>query len=141
MSGSELAAVEALLMRVLPDPMGFAERVVGELAGRLATPQPTGGATVVDAEPLAVDDALADHWLLLAGALGACACWGRDPGCPSCAGDGGPGWERPDPALYAEFVAPAVRRMRAGPARPDLPLDGPHPTGAAPDQPTMGGRE
>ncbi|HEY3002746.1 MAG TPA: hypothetical protein VGJ44_10395, partial [Kribbellaceae bacterium] len=132
------------LRRVLPDPMGFVERVVGELAGRLSTPQPTGGPAViatVDAESLAVDEALADHWLLLAGALGACACWGRDPGCPSCAGKGGPGWEGPDPALYAEFVVPAVRRMRAGPAEPDTHLDGPPPSGAAPDHPTLGGQE
>lgn len=44
---SELAVVEELLIRVLPDPMGFAERILGELMERLATPAPSGRPTVL----------------------------------------------------------------------------------------------
>ncbi|GAA2219664.1 hypothetical protein GCM10009850_121150 [Nonomuraea monospora] len=117
-SASELAAVEELLLKVLPDPMGFAERVLGELADRLATPPPADGPTVVHGykEP---DQALADRDLLLAAALGACACWGEDAGCPDCAGRGSPGWMPPDPELYGQYVAPAVHRT--SPAAPTAP--------------------
>jgi hypothetical protein len=50
---------------------------------------------------------------VLAAALGACpACWGQVATCAECRGHGMPGWLRPDPALYEEFVAPAVARQR-----------------------------
>ena len=49
----------------------------------------------------------------VAAALGACrACWGGDPGCPACAGQGRAGFAAPDPALFRELVIPAVRRAR-----------------------------
>ena len=107
---SELAAVEALLMKVLPDPMGFAERVLGELAERLAGASPTGIPSVVPSYESAAHDALVDRNLLLAAALGACTCWGDDPDCADCSGAGRVGWVPPDPQLYDEYVAPAVRR-------------------------------
>lgn len=53
------------------------------------------------------------HELLaeLAAALGACGdCWGEFDDCASCHGRGGPGWRSPDPELFEELVAPAVRR-------------------------------
>lgn len=56
---------------------------------------------------------LGAHELLddLAGALGACReCWGDLHDCPACEGRGGPGWRLPDEHLFAELVAPAVRR-------------------------------
>lgn len=133
MSKSELTAVEDLLVRVLPDPMGFVERVMGELAGRLATSPPAEPAAAPSAERSVFDAALADRNLLLAGALGGCECWGCDPGCTVCAGDGTAGWLPPDPALYAEYVEPAARRM--GGPRPTA-----GPTDPEPDHLTMGGR-
>lgn len=138
MSASELAAIETLLFQVLPDPAGFLERAMGELAGRLATPTPSDGPTVVSAEPVAADRALADHNILLSGALGACDCWGQDANCPICAGQGRPGWVDPDPSLYDGYVEPAVRRMRAD---QPAPAGNAHPTDQAPaDQLTVGGR-
>ncbi|HLH28557.1 MAG TPA: hypothetical protein VKW77_06550 [Acidimicrobiales bacterium] len=84
----------------------------------------------------------------LAAALGACyLCWGDDPGCRVCHGQGCPGSLRPDRPLFLHYVAPALRRAGlkpgAGSPRPDggSPPDGPtgpyrpaHPR-AAPDRP------
>jgi len=54
----------------------------------------------------------------LAAAVGACpVCWGRVETCEECEGDGAPGWDRPDPALFDELVAPAVARRRDGRAK------------------------
>jgi hypothetical protein len=124
MTTSELATVEALLLQVLPDPMGFAERVLGELAERLATPPGDGQTVVVAGSESAAQEALTDRNVLLAAALGACDCWGEDTGCPGCGGVGSAGWVPPDPELYAEYVAPAVRRTspdgpQADPGRTD----------------------
>jgi hypothetical protein len=109
MTTSELAAVETLLLKVLPDPRGFAERVLGELTERLATAPPGDGSNVVPGHESAAGAALADRNVLLAAALGACECWGDNPGCPDCGGAGTAGWKPPDPELYVEYVAPAVR--------------------------------
>jgi len=125
MTTSELAAIEALMLRALPDPMGFAERVVGELAERLATVPPGDGPpVVVPGYESTAQEALVDRNLLLATALGACECWGEDAGCPSCGGEGSAGWLPPDPELYGEYVAPAVRRTSSDGA----PTDQPHMT-------------
>ncbi len=49
----------------------------------------------------------------LAAALGACPlCWGEDEDCDECDGDGVSGWDEPDAELFAEFVAPAIQRVR-----------------------------
>lgn len=139
MTTSELAAVETLLMKVLPDPLGFAERVFGELAERLATPVSDGPNVVPGypppshvADPGATAHpahaALVDRQVLLAAALGACVCWGEDGGCPECGGRGSAGWVPPDPELFAEYVVPAVRRT-AGPS----PVPEPTPQEEPPD--------
>jgi hypothetical protein len=48
----------------------------------------------------------------LAAALGACyLCWGEDRDCKHCRGRGVPGWASPEPELFDEYIAPAVRRM------------------------------
>lgn len=48
----------------------------------------------------------------LAIALGACyLCWGGEPECPNCEGEGTPGYFMPDPALFNEIVRPAVSRV------------------------------
>jgi hypothetical protein len=123
MTTSDLAAVESLLLKVLPDPMGFAERVLGEMAERLATAPPDNGPEIVDGavvtEDSGVPTALADRDLLLAAALGACECWGEDAGCVECGGAGAPGWAPADPELYATYVAPAVRRTTEDESRTD----------------------
>lgn len=50
----------------------------------------------------------------LGDALGACAaCWGRVRDCRECRGRGRSGWREPDPALFEEFVRPAVTRRGA----------------------------
>jgi hypothetical protein len=113
MSSSELAAIEQLLVQVLPDPMGFTERVLGELAQRLTAPVAGGEPSVVPGFESAAHDVLVDRNVLLAAALGACDCWGEQPSCPECGGQGAAGWIPPDPDLYGEYVAPAV--LRASP--------------------------
>ena len=127
MGGSELEQVEALVMQVLPDPAGFADRVIGQLMDRLAsdgsasplpvlrpvpastpeTGQPTSG------QPAQPGELLADRNADLAAALGACLCWGEDPACRTCQGDGIPAWTDPDDELYRDYVLPAMRRRRA----------------------------
>lgn len=59
----------------------------------------------------------------LAAALGACpVCWGDDPECVVCRGQGGPGSLRPDRELFERLVTPALRRLR-GPNQPHrLPI-------------------
>ena len=55
----------------------------------------------------------------LANALGACyLCFGDDPTCPECKGQGVPGSLRPEAATYRQYVAPAVNRVRATYTRP-----------------------
>jgi hypothetical protein len=57
------------------------------------------------------------HGLLddIADALGACdVCWGSDERCRECRGRGTPGWRMPDEELFAELVAPAVKRHAEG---------------------------
>ena len=51
--------------------------------------------------------------IALAGALGACECWGELAACPACRGHGGPGWRRPDRASFDVFVRPVLHKMKA----------------------------
>ena len=49
----------------------------------------------------------------VAAALGACpVCWGGDSQCHDCDGEGSSGAYQPDPRLFNELVAPAIRRIR-----------------------------
>jgi hypothetical protein len=110
MSGNELGQLESLLVRALPDPRGFADRVLGQLLERVSGGSPLDRpVTVVDTAPADAGDLV----VLLSAALGACECWGHDPTCGVCRGQGVPGWADPDEDLYAEYVRPAVQR-RAG---------------------------
>jgi hypothetical protein len=46
----------------------------------------------------------------LAAALGACyLCWGDDPTCPFCSGQGAPAWRPVDRSLFEQWIFPAVR--------------------------------
>jgi hypothetical protein len=50
---------------------------------------------------------------IFAAAVGACEiCWGDDPTCQICRGEGRPGWEEPNRGLFAEVAGPALRRLR-----------------------------
>jgi len=47
----------------------------------------------------------------LADALGACACFGENPKCRNCSGNGRPGVRDPDPRAFEVFVMPALERL------------------------------
>jgi hypothetical protein len=131
MGMTELDEVQALLERVLPDPSGFAQRLVMQAMTRWgqsassdafyqggndfyaagATERTRAGTTVVPPDEVIVDEAPIDTNLLLAAALGACECWGLRRECPICAGQGSSGWTLPDGELFEEFVRPAVVRL------------------------------
>lgn len=139
-STTELDEVQTLLEHVLPDPGGYAQRLLrqaatrwGQDAGSPATTFHTVHATAsVDddgdgaPEPPAVDDPLTDTNLLLAVALGACECWGLRASCGLCEGHGTAGWTEPDPVLFDELVMPAVLRLSAA-ADSDLAQRGGEP--------------
>jgi hypothetical protein len=124
---TDLDDVQDLLRRVLPDPSGFAERLLqqatekwsgrglGEAVPDLANA--LGHDTVV-VTPSSSDDAPHDVVnecnLLLAAALGACRCWGMQSTCPLCKGCGSSGWVEPEQDLFQEFVGPAVERLSRG---------------------------
>jgi hypothetical protein len=57
-----------------------------------------------------LDDALGDLDDL-AQALGACEeCWGRDNRCPTCRGEGSPGYFKSDKVLFEELIRPALSK-------------------------------
>ncbi len=134
MSVTELDEVQALLDKVLPDPAGFAQRLVLQVLGRwggqsaaaaaapFTTPFRTPSSfTTATAEDVTETVATAAGWpsyeapvdmnILLSAALGACECWGLRPGCELCGGRGCAGWTQPDRELYDEFVRPAIDAM------------------------------
>ena len=126
MSVTELEEVQALLERVLPDPRGFAGRLLQQAMmqyGQFAPPAATAFYAAASAEDTVPGDGVivADKWaddqepadinLLLAAALGACECWGLSARCDLCQGFGSAGWTEPDPDLFDEYVRPAVDRL------------------------------
>lgn len=147
MSMTELEEVQALLEHVLPDPSGFAQRVLMQFMtrwGQSAMPKattfypgangfysaaPTEGvtpsSTVTTPNPPAADETPIDTNMLLAAALGACECWGLRASCDLCQGQGSVGWAMPDSELFEEFVRPAVARQSC------ISADGHEPHGNA----------
>jgi hypothetical protein len=147
MAATELEDVQALLERVLPDPSGFAQRLLLQLMaqfGESAAPGagPYGSAAnafytaathddatasniIITPEPPDADEPDADEGdeglagtnVLLAAALGACECWGLRADCGLCQGEGSAGWAEPVPELFDEFVGPAIAK------RPDVSAD------------------
>jgi hypothetical protein len=134
MSTIELDEVRALLDKVLPDPAGFAQRLLLQALERWGQPTAGGAGTFfadsfrappsfttataedVTDEHVTDEDAAdalppVDTNVLLAAALGACECWGMLPSCELCDGDGVAGWTEPDAELFDEFVRPAVVAM------------------------------
>jgi hypothetical protein len=129
MSATELEEVQALLERVLPDPRGFAGRLLQQAItqyGLVAEPTAAAFYAAEDVTP-SEDVIVADRWeagqtsvdtnTLLAAALGACGCWGLEADCDLCRGQGSAGWTQPDPELFEEFVRPAIERLPAMPPR------------------------
>jgi hypothetical protein len=53
---------------------------------------------------------MSDRNVFVAGALGACECWGADAACQRCGGRGVSGYHEPDPAAFDLLVLPLVRR-------------------------------
>jgi hypothetical protein len=155
MAATELQDVQALLERVLPDPSGFAQRLLLQLMtqfGESADPgagsygsaasafytastredATTGNIIITPEQPGAGegDEGLASTNVLLAAALGACECWGLRAECDRCQGQGWAGWAEPVPELFYEFVGPAIARL------PDLPPDDlAEAAGVGPDRP------
>ena len=146
MAATELEDVQALLERVLPDPSGFAQRLLLQLMtqfGDSAAPgagpygstahafytaathdDATASNIIITPEPPDADEGdegLADTNVLLAAALGACECWGLRADCGLCQGQGSAGWAEPVPELFDEFVGPAIAK------RPDVSAGRPQP--------------
>jgi hypothetical protein len=48
----------------------------------------------------------------MAGALGACECWGEVDDCEICMGAGKPGWAIPNKRLFSRLIRPALRALR-----------------------------
>lgn len=48
--------------------------------------------------------------LFVAGALGACECWGADQACGQCGGWGTPGFFEPEPAAFEAMITPLAQR-------------------------------
>ena len=127
MSTTELDEVQTLIEHVLPDPSGYAQRLMRQAVTRWGQGTESPAATFYTAyatasasdgedgapESPAVGDPLTDTNLLLAAALGACECWGLRASCDLCEGRGMAGWTDPDPALFDELVMPAVIRLSA----------------------------
>jgi hypothetical protein len=139
MSATELEDVQALLERVLPDPGGFAARLLQQAItqyGPVAEPVPTAFYAAEDVT-LREDVIVADQWaadqppvdinIVLAAALGACECWGMEADCDLCQGQGSAGWTQPGPELFEEFVRPATERLPATPPRNGKQHDRPGP--------------
>ncbi|WP_433379080.1 hypothetical protein ACQPZX_12845 [Actinoplanes sp. CA-142083] len=111
---AELDDVMALLGQVIADPSAFGQRLAEQAVARFAQGAEPGHVEadrVVDMASFAPKQD--DSSVLLAAALGACACWGAQVTCPSCHGEGSAGWTEPDVALFQKFVGPAVERLSA----------------------------
>lgn len=53
-----------------------------------------------------------EHMAMIACALGACPeCWGLDPDCTQCVGEGRPGAFLPDERCFERFVLPVIQRI------------------------------
>jgi hypothetical protein len=139
MSATELEEVQALLERVLPDPSGFAQRLLQQVVAQWGQSAEPGArafhtaataegvrtsATVIPPDQPAADETPVDTNLLLAAALGACECWGLRADCRICRGQGSSGWTKPEPELFEELVGPAITRLS------DISAGGPEQDGS-----------
>lgn len=139
MSAGETPTIDPLPSGVALDPAALIPRVVQQLLqqllggnGTTATLPVEGTQTAEDQlaeaisgwltqllgggaeEPLlpSLDwDDLLDRNSAFAAAVGACDCWGEDPDCAFCEGDGVPGWTTPDERFFDTYVRPALGVM------------------------------
>ena len=59
------------------------------------------------------NECLLEQSRMMAAAIGACPeCWGEDPACPGCEGDGKPGSFQPHRGCFEVFVLPVVDALR-----------------------------
>jgi len=150
MTATELEEVQALLEHVLPDPSGFAQRLLLQLMAQFGESGAPGAGSygsaanafytaathedattsniIITPEQPDAGEGLAGTNVLLAAALGACECWGLRADCDVCRGHGTAGWTEPVPELFYEFVGPAIAKL------PDIPADDlEEPASAGPD--------
>lgn len=92
----------------------FARYAAPLLQGDTSWLRALGGSPVFDiATQLATHYATLSHRdSAIAAALGACRCWGEQPDCEHCGGEGAPGWMLPDPDAFREYVQPAIDAVR-----------------------------
>jgi hypothetical protein len=100
---NEEALVELLATRLLQF-LGFGPP--GEEPAPAAAPAGPG-----PEEMHALFDELAAWNHRVAGAVGACDCWGELPGCRICGGRGAPGWMIPDREAFDVVVRPALHKL------------------------------
>ena len=118
-NGEGAPMLRALLKHVTlsPEQQLFVDTLLDAPAHAARTPGPAVVAAVEDDETAELRAELADLRQAndtMASALGACPyCWGGDVVCRVCRGRGRPGYAPPDPALFHQFVVPALRRVRA----------------------------
>ncbi|MGP3945498.1 MULTISPECIES: hypothetical protein [Streptomyces] len=98
-----------------PASLTSANDLVATIARNWSTPAASGAAEpiaeVAEQRRSCSHDSVVDRNLLLAAAVGACDCWGDDPDCPICGGEGTSAWMAPDRHLFAEYIYPAVRSL------------------------------
>jgi hypothetical protein len=117
-NGEGAPVLRALLARVTlsPEQQMLVDMVLDSPA-RAAAPEPDVGPAAEDEATAELRAELADLRQAndtMASALGACPyCWGGAVTCRVCRGRGRPGYAPPDPALFHEFVVPALQRVRA----------------------------
>ena len=142
MAATELQDVQALLERVLPDPSGFAQRLLLQVMtqfGESAAPgagsygsaasafytasthedATTSNIIITPEQPGAGegDEGLASTNVLLAAALGACECWGLRAECDLCQGRGSAAGPSPSPSCSTSSSDPLSRGCLT--SRPD----------------------
>lgn len=117
-NGEGVPMLRALLKRVTlsPEQQMFADMLL-DSSEQAASAAGAGAVAAEEDEAAELRAELADLRQAndtMAAALGACPyCWGGDVTCRVCRGRGRPGYAPPDPALFHQFVFPALQRVRA----------------------------